>query len=84
MIVVEEVLAAWRDAERLLDELPPVGNDHETVVLVVASLRDTYARITNDAIRTSPTVIAETRDTIQSSRELLARVHSKLDGGATY
>ena len=29
MILVEEVFAAWRDAERLVEELPPVGRDHD-------------------------------------------------------
>ena len=51
MTSVEEVLAAWRDAERLLGDLPPIGTDHDSVANVVASLRTTYARITDESIR---------------------------------
>ena len=78
MTSVEEVLAAWRDAERLLGDLPSIGTDHDSVASVVASLRTTYARITDDSIRTSPVVIAETRQTIASSRDLLSQVRSKV------
>jgi hypothetical protein len=77
MTSVEEVVAAWRDAERLLEDLPPIGTDHETVATVIASLRVTYARVTDESIRTSPMVIAETRQTIASSRDLLSQVRSK-------
>lgn len=77
MTSVEEVLAAWRDAERLLGDLPPIGTDHDSVAGIVASLRSTYARITDDSIRTSPIVIAETRQAISSSRDLILQVRSK-------
>jgi len=77
MTSVEEVLAAWRDAERLLGDLPPIGTDHDSVANVVASLRTTYARITDESIRTSPIVIAETRQTIASSRDLILQVRAK-------
>ena len=80
MTSVEEVLAAWRDAERLLGDLPPIGTDHESVARVVVSLRTTYARITDESIRTSPIVIAETRQTIASSRDLISHVRSKAQG----
>ena len=77
MTSTEEVLAAWRDAERLLGDLPPIGTDHDSVARVVASLRTTYARITDESIGTSPIVIAETRQTIATSRELISHVRSK-------
>jgi hypothetical protein len=77
MTAVEEVLATWRDAERLLDDLPPIGRDHETVVTVVASLKVTYARITDESLRSSPLVIAETLQAIASSRDLIAQMRSK-------
>lgn len=79
MTSVEEVLAAWRDAERLLGDLPPIGTDHDWVARVVASLRTTYARITDESIRTSPMVIAETRQTIATSRDLISQVRSNVE-----
>lgn len=79
MTSVEEVLAAWRDAERLLGDLPPIGTDHDSVARVVASLRTTYARITDESIRTSPMVIAETRQTIATSRDLISQVRSNVE-----
>ena len=77
MTSVDEVLAAWRDAERLLGDLPSIGTDHDSVAHVVASLRTTYARITDESIGTSPNVIAETRQTIAISRDLILQVRSK-------
>ena len=80
MTAVQEVLAAWRDAERLLDELPPVGTDHETVVLTVASLRAAYARLTTEPIPTTPEILAQTHEAIDRSRELLRRVREQQRG----
>lgn len=77
MTSVQEVLAAWRDAERLLGDLPPIGTDHDSVAGVIVSLRTTYARITDESIGTSPIIIAETRETIATSRDLLLQVRSK-------
>ena len=76
MTAVAEVLAAWRDAERLLGDLP-IGTDHDSVTRVVASLRTTYARITDESMPTSPMILAETRRTIASSRDVILQVRSK-------
>ena len=77
MIPVHEVLDTWRDAERLLDALPPLDPDHETVRLVVVSLRQSYERVANDAARTTPGVIAQSLDSVRESRDLLALVRAK-------
>ena len=85
MTSVEAVLAAWRDAERLLGDLPAVGSDHDSIVGVIVSLRTSYERITDESTQASPIVIAETRRTIASSRDLMLQVRTKAaraDGSA--
>ena len=46
MSLVNETLDLWREAERLLDSLPPTSPDHESVALTVYALRKQYARLT--------------------------------------
>ena len=77
--IVQEALEAWREAERLLDRLPRLDPDHESVALAVSSLRETYLTLTDGARDRTPALIDHTRDTIERTRELLDRVHSKLD-----
>ena len=78
---VEEVLAAWREAERVLDALPPSSPDHESVRRTVVSLRRTYQAITSDADQTTG-AIDQTHDTIAAAREVLTRVKATSDDGA--
>jgi hypothetical protein len=39
---VEEALAAWRDAERALEDAPHDSREHEDLIATAASLRDRY------------------------------------------
>ena len=82
MTIVEETLEAWREAERLLDRLPPLDPDHETVAAMVAMLREAYQSLTDGASERTPAVIDHSRDTIERARDLLERVHSKADHDA--
>ncbi|HET8786807.1 MAG TPA: hypothetical protein VFM38_14300 [Candidatus Limnocylindrales bacterium] len=79
MTIVEETLEAWRDAERLLERLPPLDPDHESVALAVGSLRDTYKTLTAGASERTPALLARSRTSIDRSRALLDRVHGKLE-----
>ena len=75
--VVDDVLGAWRDAERLLHELSPLDPDFEIVRLTVVSLRLSYRRITTrDAIH-DKCIVADSRETIGKTRELVASVRAK-------
>jgi hypothetical protein len=76
MTMVEEILATWRDAERLLDALPPVGPDHETVRLTVVELQATYRDLTGDGARTED-VIASSRATISEAHRVLEAIKGK-------
>jgi hypothetical protein len=71
MTMVEEVLATWRDAERLLDTLSPIGPDHETVRLTVIGLQASYRDLTGEAARTDAV--------IASSRERISEAHRVID-----
>ncbi|MFL5686033.1 MAG: hypothetical protein ACJ77D_08270 [Chloroflexota bacterium] len=79
MTIVEETLETWRDAERLLEQLPPVHPDHESVALAVSSLRETYQNLTAGASERTPAVVTHSRASIERTRELLERIHAKLD-----
>ena len=70
MLLVEQVLAVWRDGERLLEALPEIHPDHETVAMSVAELRALYAEMTD--------LTALTRNKLQVSRRMLERSQATL------
>jgi hypothetical protein len=76
MTMVEEILATWREAERLLDSLPPVNPDHETVRLAVVRLQATYRQLTSDTAQTEE-IIASSRATIAEAHQVLEHIRSK-------
>src|SRR5687768_3613198 len=55
--LVEEALRVWRDGERLLEELPPLMADRETVRLNVVALRETYQTLTSRSTATSDQIV---------------------------
>lgn len=70
---VEEVLSAWRDAERVLASLPQVGRDHEEVSRAVIRLRAAYQSLT-DGSDASFTAIRSSHASVEDTRELLAEI----------
>jgi hypothetical protein len=80
LTIVEETLEAWRHAERLLERIPPVHPDHESVALAVRSLRETYQDLTAGTSDRTPAVLSHSRESIDRTRELLDGIHAKLDG----
>jgi hypothetical protein len=76
MTMVEEILATWRDAERLLDVLPAVSSDHETVRLTVVELQATYRNRTGDQAR-SEDVLASSRATISEAHRVLEAIRAR-------
>jgi hypothetical protein len=44
--LVAETLAAWRQAERVLEQSEPGTPDHEIAMMAVSQLRDLYQRLT--------------------------------------
>lgn len=70
---VAQTLEAWRDAERLLLELPPIDPDHETVQLLVARLRAAYETLTSRSEITAAS-IAASQASVADARQLVARI----------
>jgi hypothetical protein len=71
--LIQDTLTLWRDAERVLDHLPPGSPDHETVARLVVHLSSTYARLTT-AGDASMAELERSRATVQEARALLRRV----------
>jgi hypothetical protein len=71
--LIVDTLKTWREAERLLQDLPPVDPDHETVRRLVIELRTMYARLSES--RDMPgDVITRSQAQIEDARALLRKV----------
>jgi hypothetical protein len=70
---MEEVLALWREGERLLDTVEPGSTDHDAVVLAVERMRELYSDL-GQAADISPQVAARARETIDDARALIDNV----------
>ncbi len=81
MTLIQDTLTLWRDAERVLDRLPPASRDHETVEMIVVELRDTYTRLTTSR-DWSESDLAMSREGIEAARDLLSRVGGGWVSGA--
>ena len=70
---MEEVLALWREGERVLDTVEPGSIDHYEVVLAVERMRELYSDL-GQAADISPHVLARARETIDDARTLIDNV----------
>ncbi|HEV7810554.1 MAG TPA: hypothetical protein VGO64_08140 [Candidatus Limnocylindrales bacterium] len=74
---VEEVLALWREAERVLDGLP-VGDPERTHLNAeIVEIREIYARLT-EAVDSTWTGLGSSREQMASASETLVRVRASL------
>ena len=80
---LEEVLAAWRAAERVLNELPDEAPERPLIRLQAARLRRLHARIVNENVPQSWELLATTHEAIAETRRLLADARARLDGTAS-
>ena len=77
--LIEEVLATWRDAERVLATLPELDADHETVARAVLELRALYSELTAASAQ-SRMRLRTTRASVARTRVLLERTRGRLRG----
>lgn len=76
MTHVEELLSVWRDAERLLDTLPPMSPDHEAVRAAVVEVRSAYQRVTGgQPVTDEALAMAATR--VRDAERLLGELRLK-------
>jgi hypothetical protein len=74
-VAVEEVLGLWREAERLLDELP-LGPERTAVLAEVEQLHILYTALTDRASSMEPIVNASA-SVIEDARRLLERTRER-------
>jgi len=79
-VLAGDVLDTWGDARELLDRLPPLSPDHETVRLAVARLQGTYQILTDRFGRSSDAVIGS-EAVLRDAEALIAKISAKLLGG---
>jgi hypothetical protein len=77
--LVAETLAAWRHAERVLEQSEVGSPDHETARIAAAELRDLYQLLTE---RTGLDPAAEVPGAADADSDVLRRVHDDLGSGA--
>jgi hypothetical protein len=83
---LDEVLAVWREGERLLEELPADSPDRRPVQIQVYQLRRIYRRLTDTKIPQTAEHIATSREAVERARATLARAQARLhpeDAGET-
>jgi hypothetical protein len=78
-VLADDVLEVWGDARELLDRLPPLSPDHETVRLAVTRLQGTYQILTDRFGRSSDAVIGS-EAVLRDAEALIAKISAKLLG----
>jgi hypothetical protein len=76
---VEEVLSVWRDAERVLNELPASAPERPMIRLQVARLRRYHARLSTEVAPTSWRLLTSTHDALTETRRLLSEARGRVD-----
>jgi hypothetical protein len=73
MTHVEELLSVWRDADRLLETLPPMSPEYETLRDAVERVRAAYQIVTEDRPATDASLDAAAA-ALRETRQLLIEV----------
>jgi hypothetical protein len=68
---VEEVLSVWRDAERVLNDMPASAPERPSILRQVARLRRYHARLTTEIAPTSWRLLSSTHDAMTETQRLL-------------
>lgn len=80
-VAIAEVLALWREAERLLEELPPWSAERDVVRSEALALRDLYRRMTGAGADAQPE-IDDSTETILNAQEVLRAAREGLPSPA--
>ena len=74
--LLSEAIAAQTELERLLDELPALSPDHETVALTLAEVRTVVQRLQGRAVEAGE-VVSEIRGTTYAARALVRALRER-------
>jgi hypothetical protein len=75
--LIDQALETWREGERLLDELPPLTPDHETVRIELIRLREAYRQLTGRSTASAET-LTSCADTVAAAHTTIRTVREKL------
>ena len=82
-VLIEELLDVWREAERVLDELPEATPERGMLEVEVIELRSVHQRLTDRRIEQTANLIAGSRETIEATRRTIERARQRIDGAET-
>jgi len=71
--LVAQTLSAWREAERVLERLPPDSPDHETALLLALELHALFLDLT-EGRDASMADLTSSRMTVHHAHELLSGI----------
>ena len=74
--LLDEALRAWREAERVLQGLPPGTPDHETARLLLGQMRELHGLIA-EARSGSAERLASSATAIETARQLLREIEDR-------
>ena len=78
MKLVEDVVFVWREAERVLEELPREDPAHARVVEAATNLRTAYQLLTDPVEEATSTTIEAIERTLDRALALLASVEARV------
>ena len=77
---LEEVLAAWRAAERALNDMPEEAPERRPILLQAARLRRLHARLMNERVPESRQLLLATDEAIAMTWQLLGEARARIGG----
>jgi hypothetical protein len=82
-VLIEELLDVWREAERVLDELPEANPERHVLEGQLTQLRSVHRHLTDRRIEHTAHMIAASRGTIDAARQTIERARERIDGART-
>jgi hypothetical protein len=82
-VLIEELLDVWREAGRVLDELPDATPERSLLEVEVIELRSVHQRLTDRRIEQTAHLIAGSRETIEATRRTIERARERIEGVET-
>ena len=72
-ILLEELLEVWREAERVLDQLPAGAPERKAIEVNVIELRSMHRLLTDQQLEQTDQLLASSREAIEAARRVIAR-----------